>query len=87
MTFLSLSVYLFGKITGDERVGILEKRLMKKNRGMCEKGLQRGTVCGKVSLSNVEKIWEWRKREKENVFINCLWKKCLLSKGYIMSTG
>lgn len=49
-------MYLFGKITWDERVsvGILEKRLIKKIKRMCEKGLQKGTMCGKVSLSNVK---------------------------------
>lgn len=80
MTFLSRSVYLLGKITWDERVSvsILEKRLIKNIRETCEKNLQKGTRHGRVSLSNVKKLWEWRKKKDENVLISCLWKKYLL---------
>lgn len=80
MTFLSRSVYLLGKITWDERVsvGILEKRLIKNIRETCEKSLQKGTTHGRVSLSNVKKLGEWRKKKDENVLISCLWKKYLL---------
>lgn len=80
MTFLSRSVYLLGKITWDERVsvGILEKRLLKNIRETCEKSLQKGTMHGRMSLSNVKKLWEWRKKKDENVLISCPWKKYLL---------
>lgn len=30
---------------------------------MCEKGLQKGTTCGKVSLSNVKKIMEMEEKK------------------------